>query len=235
MRYTKFGALAAAAALTALLAGCVPVQNTNQGQQNPGDTQNQTQTQDQTQGQTSSQEGSASNPFQGGSAQSGQQQTEQPQTVDLTVNVDGQDQTVKATVYQGGGYTIAIPEGWEQDDNEPQWNPYHMDDVELTVRYYTGKTVEEIIPLFQRDEDDYTFEATTTTSLTHVQNVTELRGSEMDDGQLKEMVVYYIDVSTDKSKACYAIIMECPTNMSQSYGGYLGAMANSFQLTTAQN
>ena len=229
MRYTKFGALAAVAALTALLAGCVPVQNTNQGQQNPDVSQNQTQDQ------MSSQEGTASNPFQGGFAQSGQQQTQQSQTVDVTVNVDGKDQTVKATVYQGSGYTIAIPEGWEQDDNEPQWNPYHVDDVELTVRYYTGKTVDEIISLFQRDEDDYTFEATTTTSLAHVENVTELRGSEMDDGCLQEMVVYYIDVSTDKTKACYAIILECPADEAQSYGGYLGAMANSFQLPTNQN
>lgn len=227
MQYKKLGALAAAAALTAMLAGCVPVQNTNQGQQNTNNTQNQT---------SSSQEGAVSNPFQG-NTQTGQQQTqnEQAQTVDLTVNVDGQDQTVKATVYTGSGYTIAVPEGWDKDHNEPQWDPYHVDDVELTVRYYTGKSVDEIIPLFQRDEDDYTFETPTTTSLSHVQNVTELRGSEMDDGRIKELVTYFIDVSTDKSKACYAIIMECPTDMSQSYGGYLGAMANSFELVTAQN
>ena len=230
MRYQKFAALAAAAALTAVLAGCVSVPSGDQGQQDPGGSQSDTQ--QQTQGQT--QGGAADNPFAGSDQTTQQpQDSQQVQTVDLTVNVNGQEQTVTAAVYTGSGYTIAVPEGWEQDHNEPQWNPYHVDDVELTVRYYTGMSAADILPLFQRDEDDYVFEAAQESSLAGLQNVTELRGSEMDDDRVQEMVAYFIDVSTDRTKACYGIILECPADLAQSYGGYLGAMANSFTLTNA--
>ena len=43
MRYQKFAALAAAAALTAVLAGCVSVPSGDQGQQDPGGSQSDTQ------------------------------------------------------------------------------------------------------------------------------------------------------------------------------------------------
>ena len=143
MRYQKFAALAAAAALTAVLAGCVSVPSGDQGQQDPGGSQSDTQ--QQTQGQT--QGGAADNPFAGSDQTTQQpQDSQQVQTVDLTVNVNGQEQTVTAAVYTGSGYTIAVPEGWEQDHNEPQWNPYHVDDVELTVRYYTGMSAADILP-----------------------------------------------------------------------------------------
>ena len=67
------------------------------------------------------------------------------------------------------------------------------------------------------------------TFLSNVETVTQLRGTKMDDGQLQEMVVYFLD--TDQG--CYGLILECPSDQADSYGGYLGAMANSFTLLTA--
>ena len=211
---------AAALALVLALAGCVPVQPGTPQQsgsvsaQDPG---NETQ--------SSSQEEAPANPF--GTLQT--QQSQQPETVELAVSVNGTTQTVDAVVYTGSGYTIAIPQDWERDENEPQWNPYGNDDVELTVRYYPGRKSADVIELFQRDEDDYTFEPVRQVSLAHVEAVTELRGSEMDDGRLQELVVYFIDTE----QGCYGLLLECPSDQAASYGGYLGAMAGSFTLQTA--
>ena len=211
---------AAALALVLALAGCVPVQPGTPQQsgsvsaQDPG---NETQ--------SSSQEEAPANPF--GTLQT--QQSQQPETVELAVPVNGTTQTVDAVVYTGSGYTIAIPQDWERDENEPQWNPYGNDDVELTVRYYPGRKSADVIELFQRDEDDYTFEPVRQVSLAHVETVTELRGSEMDDGRLQELVVYFIDTE----QGCYGLLLECPSDQAASYGGYLGAMAGSFTLQTA--
>ena len=211
---------AAALALVLALAGCVPVQPGTPQQsgsvsaQDPG---NETQ--------SSSQEEAPANPF--GTLQT--QQSQQPETVELAVSVNGTTQTVDAVVYTGSGYTIAIPQDWERDENEPQWNPYGNDDVELTVRYYPGRKSADVIELFQRDEDEYTFEPVRQVSLAHVEAVTELRGSEMDDGRLQELVVYFIDTE----QGCYGLLLECPTDQAASYGGYLGAMAGSFTLQTA--
>ena len=211
---------AAALALVLALAGCVPVQPGTPQQsgsvsaQDPG---NETQ--------SSSQEEAPANPF--GTLQT--QQSQQPETVELAVSVNGTTQTVDAVVYTGSGYTIAIPQDWERDENEPQWNPYGNDDVELTVRYYPGRKSADVIELFQRDEDEYTFEPARQVSLAHVEAVTELRGSEMDDGRLQELVVYFIDTE----QGCYGLLLECPSDQAASYGGYLGAMAGSFTLQTA--
>lgn len=210
-------AAAAAAVLTVSLAGCMPVQNTAQPS---GEDTTQPQKQP-TQGQSDT---AATNPF--NRPQAGQQQTQEPETVDLKVSVDGGVKTVKATVYTGSGYTIAVPEGWERTDREPQWSPITNDDVELTVRFYNGKKADAVSELLRRDERDYTFETPTQTSLAHVDQVTELRGSEMDDGEITDLVAYFFDTDA----GCYGILLECPAEAAEGFGGYLGAMANSFTL-----
>ena len=157
----------AALALAAVLAGCVPMQSST-----PQDSSSSPQSQNEEQ-QSSTQEGTANNPFSGLQTQ----QEDTPETVDLTVTADGRTETVTAEVYTGSGYTIAVPQDWVRDANEPQWNPYGNEDVELTVRFYTGRKSAEVIELFQRDEDDYTFEPTVQTSLSNVETVTQLRGT----------------------------------------------------------
>lgn len=219
MKLHRIGMGAAALALAAVLAGCVPMQSSA-----PQNSSSSTQSQNEEQ-QSSTQEETANNPFSGLQTQ----QEETPKTVDLTVTADGKTETVTAEVYTGSGYTIAVPQDWVRDQNEPQWNPYGNEDVELTVRFYTGRKSAEVIELFQRDEDEYTFESALQTSLSNVETVTQLRGTKMDDGQLQEMVVYFLD--TDQG--CYGLILECPSDQADSYGGYLGAMANSFTLLTA--
>ena len=219
MKSKRIWILTAAAALVVSAAGCaMPVQPGTDGTQQGGGSSMQDSA-----GQT--QQGAASNPFSRPRTDSEQ---EEPKTVELQVQQeDGTTDTVTATVYTGNGYTLAIPEGWERDDNEPQWNPHANDAVEFTVRYYDGKKADAVAELFRKDEDDYTFEAPQTGALAHVSDVVSLRGSEMDNGTITDLVAYFVNHG---DKGCYGLILECPTEASESFGAYLGAIANSFTL-----
>ncbi len=222
MKSKRVWILAAAAALVVSAAGCaMPVQPGTDGtQQGSGSSTQEPSSQ--------TQQGAVSNPF--SRPQSGSEQQE-PKTVELQIQQeDGAVDTVTATVYTGSGYTLAVPEGWERDDNEPQWSPRANDAVEFTVRYYTGKKADAVAELFQKDEDEYTFEKTQTGALAHASNVIVLRGSEMDEGIVTDLVAYFVNQG---DKGCYGLILECPTEASEQFGAYLGAMANSFALTEA--
>ncbi len=58
-------------------------------------------------------------------------------------------------------------------------------------------------------------------------DVVSLRGSEMDNGTITDLVAYFVNHG---DKGCYGLILECPTEASESFGAYLGAIANSFTL-----
>lgn len=208
----KVLALTAAAVLALSLAGCMPQQQPPAPQGGAEDAQNSAQ----------ENQPAAANPFGGRKDPAAQE----PEKTELRVNVNGTDQTVPATVYAGAVYTIAVPEGWERDENEPQWNPAANDDVELTIRFYGGKKTEAVLKLFQRDREDYVFEEARESQLGGAGKVTELRGSEMEDGQITDLIAYFLETE----QGCFGILLECPGADAETYGAYLGAMANSFQL-----
>lgn len=81
---------------------------------------------------------------------------------------------------------------------------------------------------FGKDEDDYTFEAPQTGALAHVSDVVSLRGSEMDNGTITDLVAYFVNHG---DKGCYGLILECPTEASESFGAYLGAHCQQFYLS----
>lgn len=218
---TKAWALAAAAALAVSLAGCMPVQNNTQN------SDGQDQTENTTQNQTAIQ-----NPF--NKNQTSQEQV--PATAELKIQGENGVETVEATIYTGSGYTIAVPsEGWTREKNEPQWSPGSNDDVELTIRFYTGKTADEAVKLLQAAEDDYTFQATAQTTLGSGLTATELAGKETERGDGEEIVVaQIIAYFVETESGCYGLILECPEEETARYGGYLAAMANSFTLVQEQ-
>ena len=98
--------------------------------------------------------------------------------------------------------------------------------MELTIRFYGGKKTEAVLKLFQRDREDYVFEEARESQLGGAGKVTELRGSEMEDGQITDLIAYFLETE----QGCFGILLECPGADAETYGAYLGAMANSFQL-----
>ena len=213
--------LAAGAALALLLSGCMPMQTTNPA---GGDSAPAASSQEETQ-------------------QSGlfrQNQTEQESTAtELQVNVNGSVETVQVTVYSGSGYTIAVPDTWARSDREPSWSPEENSDVSLTVRYYSGKKTAKAAAAFQRAQKDYLFEAVNETTLTGAGQATQLRGTQQataegsteEGGAARSLVAYFVETND----GCYALLLECPTEDTARFGGYLGAMANSFALVQQQS
>ena len=82
------------------------------------------------------------------------------ETTELQIAMaDGKTETVTATIYKGNGYRcITVPEGWDRDENEPEWSPRMADGVEFSVRYYPGKKVKDAKDLLTLDYHDYQFE-----------------------------------------------------------------------------
>lgn len=238
----KLWAMAAAAALALSLAGCMPPgQDPASGSGEEPDSQTEQTGQNGQTGQDGSGDGGQtagqSSLFNRG--QNGQEQ--EPEKVDLTVKVNGRDKTVEAEVYTGGRYTIAIPvEDWTRDPNEPQWNCKDNDDVELTIRYYTGKKKDDALKLLQEDEDDFTFRTPMKATLGESQEATRLVGKEteqpdVDEGETEpvvtELTVYFVEVD----QGCYALLLECPETEKDSWGGYLTAMADTFTIVQPEN
>ena len=167
--------------------------------------------------------GQAGNPFGG----KGDSRTEEAQKIDLPVEINGEQQTIAATFYQGTEYVIAIPDDWVRDGNEPQWNPRSNDDVELTLRYYPKKKADKVVEAFMFREDDYVFEETKNTSLLNLKDVIEVRGTETDEEEGSEYLIAYFK---ETERGTYGILLECPEAQTAAYGGVLGAMANTFTL-----
>ena len=212
----KYGMTLSALALSALLVGCVPAQPPAGGDAGGGAQGNGTQT-------TEQQTAPVTNPFNVKDTEKNE-----PETVELSVLTETGVETVEAQVYKGGGYTIAVPKDWIRDDNEPEWSPSKKSDAELTIRFYPEKKADAVAKLFIASEDDYVYEEPAKTTLGDLQNVTKLQGSEVEDnGEIDELIAYFVETKT----GTYGILLECPSSEAEGYGGYLGAMANSFTLT----
>ena len=166
-------------------------------------------------------------------------QTTNPAGGDSAPAASSQVETVQATVYSGSGYTIAVPDTWARSDREPSWSPEENSDVSLTVRYYSGKKTAKAAAAFQRAQKDYLFEAVSETTLTGAGQATQLRGTQQataegsteEGGAARSLVAYFVETND----GCYALLLQCPTEDTARFGGYLGAMANSFALVQQQS
>ena len=155
---------------------------------------------------------------------------DEPEKATLTISVEGVRKDIEAEIYHGNGYTIAVPLDWERSVGEPEWSPYNNDDVELTVRFYPEQKAEAVAEQFKMDEDDYVFEGPLSVLGQGIsetlQGALMLQGTDRDLEGSENLVTYFIDAKD----GCYALILECPTEATEGYGMYLGAMANSFTL-----
>ena len=219
----KFFIFSVAMVLVAALAGCMPTNQNGGGNPNAGNPQPSTSGGEQ----LPSSADAAKNPF--GFGKKGGQDSNEVETTELKIAMaDGQTETVTATIYKGNGYQIAVPEGRERDENEPEWSPRSSEGIEFSVRYYPGKKAKDVQDIFELDYHDYQFEDSAEGTLANIDKVTELRGSEVEEDGTDHLVAYLIETE----KGCYGLLLECPKTATESFGGYLGAMANSFQLIT---
>ncbi len=228
----KLLVLTAAAALALLLAGCMTVQDTGSSGSGSAPDDAQSSQEDLAEEKDVPDQAAGQSLFD----RMQNEQSQEPEKVELTVQTNGRNQTVEAVVYTGSRYTIAIPgEDWPRDPNEPQWNAKDNEDVELTIRYYTGKKTEEAVKILQEDEDDYDFRTPVKATLGEAQEATRLSGKKIDlpetdeeetEPVVTEMTVYFVEIDG----GCYALLMECPEAEKEHFGSYLTAMADSFAL-----
>ncbi len=102
--------------------------------------------------------------------------------VNLTIHSDGEKELVEATLYQGDGYSIYIPDSgfrYERDFDdgvyEEHWESVTNDNAEVMVWLYKNTTEQAARSAFLRENDDYIFEDLTGEPLVG----TELDGDEL--------------------------------------------------------
>jgi hypothetical protein len=146
----------------------------------------------------------------------------QPEQQTLEFRVEGMEETVPVTVYQGRGYTVSIPvEGWrlEQDADdgayEETWESTVNDDVELQVSRYEGRSAAEARTAFIRDHDDYRFDDPAGSLVT---------GQERDG----DVLAFF---SREQDGVAYIVSWQYPAYAAEGFGARLRQMAETFQLT----
>lgn len=148
-----------------------------------------------------------------------------PEKADLTFIVEGETDTVPATLYIGQGYSIYIPDtGWRLDrgldDGIPEetWESTLNDDVELTVSHYGGVTQQQAREAFAADNNDYLFE-----DLLGGEWGNPLVGIDDDGDRLAFM-------STEGNGAVYIVSWKYPAAAAEGFGARLAQIAETFEL-----
>lgn len=149
-----------------------------------------------------------------------------PEKAGLEFTVEGESETVPATLYMGQGYSIYIPDsGWRLDRDvddgvlQQTWESTLNDDVELTVSRYSGVTAQEARAAFAADSDDYIFE-----DLLGGEWGNPLAGVD-DEGDVLAFM------SREGDGAVYIVSWKYPARAAEGFGARLRQMADTFEVT----
>lgn len=139
----------------------------------------------------------------------------------ITMMVEGMEEEVPATLYQGEGWSIYVPdEGWtaadvDRDDREVSWDSLVGRDVEFGVKAYPEVSESEAFRWFTYDEDDYSF-------------------SELVDGAAtghddRDRETIYLRICAGAG-ATYLFWGEYPDEAAEGFGARLEAIGNSLEV-----
>lgn len=135
----------------------------------------------------------------------------------LSMEVEGQKEEVPATLYEGEGYSIYIPdEEWTQ--GEPgEWKAAANSDVELKVEFFSGKTAEEARAAILVEYEQYGF--------MDADDDGHFTGTDGEAG--KTMGVWL----TESDGGTYAVLGTYPDEAAEGFGARLPVIAGTFALT----
>ncbi len=141
----------------------------------------------------------------------------------LTASIEGQEETRTAELFTGEGYTmVVLDEGWwfeselEDGVQVDTWKRPGLEDLEMSVLYLAGSSVDDAKNIIELDEDDYKFTADEQGNL--------LGNDPMD---MKEMNVRFFAADG----GTYVLRMEYPVTVAEGLGMWMNAMADTFQLS----
>lgn len=146
------------------------------------------------------------------------------QTTELTFMLEGMEETVPATLYNGEGYSIYIfDEDWRLETDmedgvlEEKWESTFNDDVELRVLHLGNRGLAEAQAFVKAKEDDYRFQE---------DKQGGLLGTDEQDRELMEVLFYPSD------GAMFAVLYQYPEEAMEGFGARLRVMADTFERTT---
>lgn len=146
-------------------------------------------------------------------------------TTVLIVTLEGQKEEMPATLHEGEGYSIYIPDkGWKADLNdrdsggwEDSWESTANKEVELRVEFFAGKTAAEARSAILTEHEDYGFmDADANGYFTGT-----------DGGDAETMEVWL----TEADGGTYAVQCAYPDEAAEGFGMRLTVIAQTFALS----
>lgn len=144
------------------------------------------------------------------------------ETTEMVFSVEGETETIPATLHIGQGYSIYIPdEGWrlekDVDDGIPEekWESTVNDDVELRILHLGEKTLAGAQAWVTAEEDDYRL-------IEDKQG--GLGGTDAEDREMLEVRFH------SAANAMYAVLYKYPVEAAEGFGARLGQIAGTFEL-----
>ena len=135
----------------------------------------------------------------------------------LSMELEGQTEEVPATLYEGEGYSIYIPDE-EWTPGEPgEWNAAANSDVELKVEFFSGKTAEEARTAILAEYDQYGF--------MDADDDGHFTGT---DGEASKTMGVWL---TKSDGGTYAVLGTYPDEAAEGFGARLPVIAGTFALT----
>jgi len=149
---------------------------------------------------------------------------DRPADMELTFLLEGMEETVPATVYEGQGWSLYIPnEGWrldecDRDDGvfQTAWESTSNDDAELWVLSMGQRTLAEAQRWLKAEEDDFVFRE---------DKQGGLWGSDARDHELMEVRFH------SGADALYAVVWTYPEAAVEGFGTRLSVIADTFEIT----
>ena len=134
----------------------------------------------------------------------------------LSMQVEGQTEEVPATLYEGEGYSIYIPdEDWTPGESG-EWTAAANSDVELKVEFFSGKTAEEARTAILAEYDQYGF--------MDADNSGHFTGT---GGEASKTMEVWL---TESDEGTYAVLGAYPDEAAEGFGARLPVIAGSFTL-----
>lgn len=135
----------------------------------------------------------------------------------LSMEVEGQKEEVPATLYEGEGYSIYIPDE-EWTPGEPgEWKAAANSDVELMVEFFSGKTAEEARAAILAEYEQYGF--------MDADDDGHFTGT---DGEASKTMGVWL---TESDGGTYVVLGAYPDEAAEGFGARLPVIAETFSLT----
>lgn len=144
----------------------------------------------------------------------GSDDPERPLSTEMTVTLEGEQESMAVRLWDTGDFSVYVPEDWEQDA-DGAWGPEDNGALRFFVQSFDGQSGEEARAALAEDYSGFSF--------------TELDG-DLFSGHNAAGGLHLSVKAVESPEACYAICAQYPDEAAEGFGIRLRMLADTFEL-----